>query len=481
MKIFKSIKRVPFLGYALSGVVAALGFAPLSWWACFVLGWNGFYFFYKDRARGFRDGLLFGFFYGLTAFYWVGISAHAFDYPFVVTILIDIIFALGFGLFIAAATWSSKFLAKKLPFVPLWLLLALSVGIIEYVRGVVFTGFPWNNPVSILPLSSLQIIRYLPPDFISIFVMLGCFCFWDKRVFMTLGLWAIILVNDIWGRGLMQKTLAHTSSLNNNLIIRLVQPNIPQKEKWDRRYDERNFNIHLSLSCMAPQLSYQFPRIIVWSESATGHLVLNRRPDIVNRIRMCVPKGGYVITGAICFENNQLFNSIYAISQNGIEVIYHKYHLAPFGEYVPLRKLNPFPKMTDGTIDYTEGPGPQTVHLRSCPPFIPLVCYEIIFSKSIKSGVDIYGVFENKLGLNHYKDIKKLPTFILNVTNDGWFKTSNGPYQHLKIAQMRAIEAQKPVVRCAYSGISAMIDTCGRITQSIPLGKKGILDAALPS
>lgn len=480
MKIVEKIKRFPFLGYALSGVVAALGFAPLNWWICFILGWNGFYFLYKDRTQWFKDGLVFGFFYALTAFYWIGISAHAFDYPLVVKLLIDIVFALGFSIFIATASWVSKFLSKKLWFVPLWLSLALSVGIIEYIRGVIFTGFPWNNPVSILPLSSLQIVRYLSSDLISIFVMLGCFCFWSKRLFIILSLWTLLLVNDIWGRIVMQKTLTYASS-QNNCIIRLVQPNIPQKEKWDKRYYERNFDIHLKLSCLAPKISCQFPRVIVWSESATGHLVLNKRPDIVSRIRMCVPKDGYIITGAICFENNQLFNSIYVISKNGIEVIYHKYHLAPFGEYVPLRKFNPFPKMTDGTIDYTEGPGPQTIHLKNCPPFIPLVCYEIIFSKSLKAGSDVYGAFEQESSIKHFDQSKKPSGFILNVTNDGWFKTSNGPYQHLKIAQMRAIEAQKPVVRCAYSGISAVIDTCGRIIESIPLGQKGILDSVLPS
>ena len=147
---------------------------------------------------------------------------------------------------------------------------------------------------------------------------------------------------------------------------------------------------------------------------------------------------------------------ILAESDGKIADKYFKSHLVPFGEYRPFGDIIPTP----GQL--AAGPGPRVMTLagRGHPVFFtPAICYEIVFSDSLIAGN---------------------PDFILNITNDAWFGASSGPYQHLDMARRQAIETGLPVVRANYGGISAIIDASGRIVKSMPLGRQGILDGAIP-
>ncbi|KAB2833243.1 MAG: apolipoprotein N-acyltransferase, partial [Caedimonadaceae bacterium] len=146
-------------------------------------------------------------------------------------------------------------------------------------------------------------------------------------------------------------------------------------------------------------------------------------------------------------------------------------HLVPFGEYIPFRKsIDAFfgegsiKKITIGSLDFKAGPGPESITLSNdFPPFSGLVCYEVIFPSAV------------------INTAQERPKWMLNVTNDAWYGNTSGPYQHLEMARMRAIEEGVPLVRAANSGISAVFDAYGRMKGSIKLSTAGVLDVFLPT
>ena len=158
----------------------------------------------------------------------------------------------------------------------------------------------------------------------------------------------------------------------------------------------------------------------------------------------------------------RIYNSLVAMDRSGIiRVRYDKHQLVPFGEFVPLRTVLPLEKITPGDLDFTRGPGPQTLTIDGAPPFSPLVCYEAIFPWLAADPVH-------------------RPDWLVNVTNDGWYGDSAGPYQHFAMARMRAIEQGLPLVRAANNGISALVDPYGRIVAMLPLDVRSLLDGTLP-
>jgi apolipoprotein N-acyltransferase len=156
------------------------------------------------------------------------------------------------------------------------------------------------------------------------------------------------------------------------------------------------------------------------------------------------------------------YNSLEVLDGAGqIVASYDKFHLVPFGEYIPLRGILPIDKLTPGRGDFSAGPGPRTLALPHLPPVSPLICYEAIFPGDVA-------------------DPARRPRWLLNITNDAWFGDSSGPYQHFQSARMRAVEEGLPLVRAANTGISGVVDPYGRVTARLGLDARGILDVALP-
>jgi apolipoprotein N-acyltransferase len=180
-----------------------------------------------------------------------------------------------------------------------------------------------------------------------------------------------------------------------------------------------------------------------------------------------VPPGGLLITGAPRTDppplpGRNIWNSLAVIDGSGtILATYDKFHLVPFGEYVPFRGILPIESVAGGTVDYSAGPGPRTLRLPGLPPVGPLICYEVIFPHAVVDEAD-------------------RPAWLLNLTNDAWYGFTSGPFQHFAITRVRAVEEGLPMVRVANNGISGIIDAHGRVLNWLPLDAVGFLDGALP-
>ena len=209
-----------------------------------------------------------------------------------------------------------------------------------------------------------------------------------------------------------------------------------------------------------PELSLIWPETAVpfaLAEDAQGRAMVMRE----------MPPGALLLTGiqrssGAPAAERRFYNGLIAVTPTcDIAATYDKAHLVPFGEYVPWRGILPFERLVPGIGDFTPGPGPATWQLEGLPPASPLICYEVIFPGAVV-------------------DAAQRPSWLLNVTNDGWFGLGAGPRQHLAIARLRAVEEGLPLVRVANTGISAVIDALGNSVGEIPLGRQGILDVALP-
>ena len=242
--------------------------------------------------------------------------------------------------------------------------------------------------------------------------------------------------------------------------VRLVQPNAPQQQKWDPAYMPVFFQRQVEYTAAAPR-----PDLVVWPEAALPNR-LNITGDPLQIIADAAA-GAEVVLGLLRPGTEGYYNSLVRLDGTGaVAGIYDKHHLVPFGEYIPYANL--FSQIGLSAIanavpgGMTAGPGPQLMPFGALGTAVPLICYEAVFAQDV-AGAPGRG------------------SFLLQITNDAWFGTWSGPYQHLAQARMRAVEQGLPMIRVANTGISAMIDPHGRIIAELPLGEAGYADAPLPA
>ena len=264
------------------------------------------------------------------------------------------------------------------------------------------------------------------------------------------------------------------TQLVDNVRLRIMQPNLQQDQKFNYSAKQSVMSRYLALSdrSTGPQSTgVRDATHLIWPESAFPFF-LTREADALAQIAALLPEGTVLITGAVRAPEmapgaalNRAYNSIYVIDHDGsILSVYDKVHLVPFGEYLPFQNfleslgLIQLTKVQGG---FLAGDRRRALDVPRAPRFLPLICYEIIFpGEAVPRG--------------------ERPGWLLNLTNDGWFGISSGPYQHLQQSRVRAIEEGLPLVRAANTGISAVVDPVGRIVRSLPLGTEGVLDAPLP-
>lgn len=461
---------------AVCGGLAALAMPPLYLVPLLVPAFVVAFWLLQAVRRPWQAALLgwaFGSGHFAVGLYWVGeaflVDAERFGWvmPFAVGGL-----AMGLALFPALAFWITAKSGLRGPAGVLGLATAWLVA--EGLRAWVLTGFPWNLMGSVwafspetLQLSALGGVWLL--SLITVLAATAPALLLDPKQRSRAGYAFVAIALTLpllsWGYGAWRLSTAPAlgTAAVEEVRLRLVQPSIPQALKWRRDLRAEHLRNQMRMT-LAP--GFEDRTHIIWAETAIPY-VLSLEPVLQQELAAVVPPGGYLIAGAPRMLPEQpdgpIWNSLYALDSNGgIAATFDKAHLVPFGEYTPLREWFGFAKLTAGNRDFSPGPGLRTLDLPGLPAFSPLICYEVIFPGRVKDSAG------------------QPPRWLLNLTNDAWFGDSSGPYQHFASARLRAIEEGLPLIRVANNGISAVIDSYGRVIEQINLNDRGIIDAELP-
>ena len=446
----------------------------------------------EDRGSGrpligsmraaFGAGWWMGFGYFLAGLWWIGaaflVEADKFAWALPIAVVaLPAVLALfpAAGFAIARALWS--------PGPARVFALAFGLGLAEWARGLLFTGFPWNDlgmalggNLTLAQIASLIGLHGL--TFLTIAIFAAPATLWrvgEGRLNLAPAGLAALGLALIAGFG-AYRLAAPASAALPGVKLRLIQPNIGQDdasfspEKRDailRRYFD------LSERATAPDRSgVRDVTHLIWPESAFP-FILSRDKQALADIARFLSGGATLITGAARLEKDgneppRYFNSIEIVGRDGLAAEhYDKEHLVPFGEYVPFESILEKAGITqfvDVPGGFEPGRGARDLKVPGLPDAMPLICYEAIFP------IEIGDLFSGE----------RRPRWLLNLTDDAWFGLTPGPYQHFAQARLRAIEFGAPLVRDANSGISAVLDGFGREIALAPLGAEGVLDAELP-
>ncbi|MAV88379.1 MAG: apolipoprotein N-acyltransferase [Rhodospirillaceae bacterium] len=483
------------------GLISVLAFPPIHFLPIGVISFVGLIWLLdgssekkslnkQQNLRGhfFNSSFLVGYNFGLgffsAGFYWIGFSflvdAEIFSWMIPFAILgLSACFATYVGI-VTFITFhlTNRGIGRIIIFSIVWVLF-------EWIRGFLFTGFPWNllgtiwansdnmiqlasffgviglSFITALTLSSFAIIAYANIPIISRF----------KAILAP-----VLLMVLIWVGGAYRLS-GVAINYADGVFLRLVQPNIQQSEKWksEKRLEHLNNLLELT-ERPSVQGNIRQPTHIIWPETAIPFSLGGPMSPALDIISKVVPKNGALFSGALEVTNSQFgekkfWNTLKVLtSENKIFDSYKKFHLVPFGEFIPFRKqlenlLRSNKYSALARIDFSRGSGLKVIHAPGIPPVSPLICYEVIFAGNVVPS-DV--------------DEKNRPEWLLNITNDAWFGVSMGPFQHLAAAKFRAVEEGLPLVRVANTGISALIDPYGRTVIQTLLNERKFIDVGLP-
>ncbi|HTR87853.1 MAG TPA: apolipoprotein N-acyltransferase [Reyranella sp.] len=450
----------------LAGALAALAMPPLHWLPLAILGIVVFVWQW-DASPTARIALLRGWAWGLGHFavgsYWM---IEAFFVPPADFAWLGPPAVLGLavvlGLFPGLAAGGTRWLALRWPVLAgRWtrlLMLAIAWTALEWLRGHIFTGDPWNPlghvwAFSPALLQSAGLFGVYGLGMLSFVVLAAPAAGWRAAV-------AALAVVGVAG-GLGMRIMPPIDEAAEGPIVRIVQPNTPQADKW--REGSEAPEVH-KLLALSRKPGFEKLAAVIWPETAVPFVVTPNSPALPT-LALAAPPGGYLLTGAIRATRRRadgLWNSLLVIDSGGaIAAYYDKVHLVPFGEYIPFHKeIAPLAGLT-GRGSFEMGDGQVTLAPPGLPAFSPVICFEAVFPGAVTGP-------------------GPRPSWLLNVTNDAWFGVSTGPYQHFTSARLRTIEEGLPMIRAANTGVSAVIDAYGRVLASLDMEQQGIIDHTLP-
>jgi apolipoprotein N-acyltransferase len=473
-----AVSWILYLSALMAGAVLALALPPLNLWPAMFPAMAGALWLLRQADgrvwTASLSGFLFGLGYFLVAFHWIGFAflidaaTYLWMMPFAVLGLaafMALYWAAAFA--VAAGLWRRR--------VPGLASLPALLALVEWLRGHLFTGFPWAAPGlmadgmgGVLQLASLMGM----PGLTYAVLLWGAIpaILWAERragfrqLMLPVALLGLLPLSWAWGQWRLAAIPAEDVP---GVSLALVQPNISQDDKWrsDNAAAILDKLLALSTSAVAAGASH-----VIWPESAVPFL-LDESDEALSRIAQALQPGQVLITGAIRREAasgagaERYHTSILAVDDAGrVAGTYDKWRLVPGGEYLPLAfLLEPlgFRKVVSLPESFTAGPGPGSFDLGAAGRAGLLICYEAIFPhRLVEEG--------------------RRPQWLINVTNDGWFGNSVGPYQHMAQVRMRAVEQGLPVARAANTGISAIVDAVGRVRGPSRLGSEAVIAGPLP-
>lgn len=448
---------------ACAGAIAAFGQAPYDIPLALILGMAVAVWLLQHRTthgQAALTGWAFGTGYFAHALQWivspflVDVARHGWMAPFAL-----ILMAAGLALFWGLAFWGARRITPN----GIWPLL-LTWPAVELLRAYLFTGFPWAMPAqAMIHQASGQMLSLVGPYGLNLILIGAAMLLGHQgvgsqtrnrvRTLASVGFVVALLI-----------PLRGAEAPLSDKVVRLIQPNAAQHEKWDPDKIPVFFDRQLEFTAAAPIAGSPAPDVVIWSETAIPW-ALDLAPPALEQISRAA-RDTPVALGVQRRDPENYYNSMVVLGPGGaVEQVYDKHHLVPFGEYMPLgdlmARLGLFGMAAQTQAGYAAGPGAALVDFGPLGRALPLICYEAVFPHDVNAAPE-------------------RPDFMIQLTNDAWFGKAAGPRQHLAQARMRAIEQGLPLARAANTGISAMIDPWGRLTAALPLNEAGYLDAALP-
>jgi apolipoprotein N-acyltransferase len=446
---------------ALAGGASLFTFAPFGWWPLQFLLLA--YFFYQvgrstSVQRAAWIGWAFGFGWCVAGMHWLYISINRFggvSAPLAAAAIC--LLGLYMGLFGALAASAATWLRKRwsLP-LPAFFLLVLPVlwGVTEWMRGWVFTGFPWASSGyahNAAPLGGYAPLIGVYGIGILVAVCAGCITLLtQRRRLPAVGL-LVVLLGAGWGL----RAVDWTAPIGQPISVRLLQGNVNQGEKFDTAHLLRILERYQTMITAAPADLIATPEtaIPIWEQSLP--------PGYVGSLRDWTLKSGSALILGIPLANSETdyANSVVGFAATGQPYSYDKHHLVPFGEFVPwgFRWVTNILHIPLG--DNRRGAAVQAPFAVKDQLVLPNICYEDVFGEEIAAQLRT----------------DRPATLLLNVSNLAWFGESVAIPQHLQISQMRSLETGRPMLRATNSGATAVIDAKGRIVEQLPFYTQGVL------
>jgi apolipoprotein N-acyltransferase len=436
-----------------AGLAMATGQAPMGW----VLVAFPALVFYMRAVVTAETGAAWLAWFGGAAYFAASLSwivspffvdpvRHGWMAPFALLLM-----AFGMALFWAAAGWLARFVrCRALGF-------AVALAAMELARGYVFTGFPWaliGHIWADTPMA--QLVAVMGPNGLTLLTLLLAAVPVMFGVRALPGVAVVAIAAFFWA----DARLGQPDPVDRAGTLRLVQPNAEQHLKWSPDQARVLFERQLAMTGVQPVAD-----LTIWPETAVPYLI-----DDDSQVAMMMSsaaEGRMVIAGIQRVEGAQGWNTMAVIEGGAVTQSYDKWHLVPFGEYLPFGDLaydwfglRAFASQAGN--GYSAGTGPAVLDLGPLGKIVPLICYEAVFPQDVRAAPE-------------------RADWILQITNDAWFGTLTGPWQHMAQARLRAIEQGLPLVRVANTGITAVVDAKGRVTQELDFGVAAYLDVpAIP-
>ena len=459
------------------GAISTYSLPPYNYFIINFITFSLFFIFIFNKKKSrpynksfFQYGWCFGFGYFLFNLYWVVISL-TFDQSFKFLIPVALILLPAFlAIFYGLVTYLFSIFYSKNP-ISSFFIFSILFGSIEFVRGSILTGFPWNlisfsfiNNIYFIQILSIIGTYSFNLICISLFTVPALFILRNSRTEIMVCFTFILLTSTFLIFGYIKNDNFNSlKSKKNSYTIKVISPNISLDRFYSKQDELKIINELIELS--APNKTK--PTIFLWPEGIIPESYLRDMDIYKNLFLNNFGEHDFIIMGLNSTEVNKdknlFFNSM-VVFNNNLDLIakYNKVNLVPFGEFTPFENilsLIGFKTITNNYQSFSSGETRVPINLKNSKidlNLLPLICYEIIYS--------------GKLSRNNNFD------YIINISEDGWFGKSIGPMQHFSHSIFRSIESGKYIIRSSNNGISAIVNPIGTVEQEVEFGSTGYVE-----